>query len=266
MTAYGRNHAVGPEPLSIPQALAAVFPFLAFGMASLVSKFNLVDTGPLLLPFWQTLLLSPYLVFNWMILIGLGVGIFKGFPRWTYSYLLWALLFGWWWTNMSSFGYRWSGHIWLPFGAAILLPLLIKRSWQPLKALGGGLWQDWTLLSLGLYIFYSALYLIADENHHPFLLGFIAASTLAVCLGAWGYFRLAGPLRRVLALLGGLSGAILLGILSEATWDSAAYYGLPETANRLSLVGLVLFVLLAGMFLSIGLLARWRQNRQSRLN
>ncbi len=126
MTANGRNHATGLEPLSIPQALAAVFPFLAFGLASLVSQLNLVDHRPTVPPFWQTLLISPYLVFNWIILVGLGVGVYKGFPRWTISYLLWALYFGWWWTNMSFFGYHWSGQIWLSFGAAILLPLLLK--------------------------------------------------------------------------------------------------------------------------------------------
>jgi hypothetical protein len=260
------NHDDGITPLSIPGALAAVFPFLAFGAASLVSKLNLVNPGPPLIPFWQTLVLSPYLVFNWIILGGLGVGIFKGFPRWTYSYLLWALLFGWWWTNMSSFGYHWHYHIWLPFSAAIAVPLLLKRSLQPLKALGRGFWRDWTLLALGLYIFYCSVYLIADENHHPYLLLFISFSTLVTCLGAWGYFRQVRPLRRVLALLGGLLGVIVLGIISESTWDYRAYYGLPEGANTVSLVGLILFAGLAVLMLGIGLLARWRQKRQPKMN
>ena len=254
------------QPLSTNETLLAVLPFVMFGVASLVSKLNLFHTGPPLLPFWLTLLVSPFLVFNWLVLLGLGAGILMGFPRWTTSYLAWALLTAWWWTNMSTYGYSWRGEIWLPFAATILIALALKRSWQPLKAMAKGLWEDWTLLSLAVYILYSSVFMLYDENHHPYLLWFIAASTVMINLGAWGYFHQAGPLRRILALISGLFGATILSIISEATWDYRAYYDLPESGQKINALGLIALVLLAGLMLGNGYLARWRQSRKTRLN
>lgn len=248
----------GFQPLSVNHAWLAILPFLGFGLASLANRLIVIDKQP---AFWQALLDSPFLVFNWLVMLGLGIGLYKGAPRWVYSYLGWALLFAWWWSNMSSYGYHWKGELWLLLAGVILFILLLKRSWQPLKALANGLWQDWTFLSFGLYILYSFVYMLFDENHHPRLLMLIAATTLVICLGAWGYYRLTGPLRRVLALLGGLLGATALSVFSEATWNSSAYYGLPESAQNVNLVSLIAFAILAAMMLGNALLTRWRQRK-----
>ncbi len=217
MSSIESDQHPGFQPLSVNHAWLAILPFLGFGLASLANRLIVIDKQP---AFWQALLDSPFLVFNWLVMLGLGIGLYKGAPRWVYSYLGWALLFAWWWSNMSSYGYHWKGELWLLLAGVILFILLLKRSWQPLKALANGLWQDWTFLSFGLYILYSFVYMLFDENHHPRLLMLIAATTLVICLGAWGYYRLTGPLRRVLALLGGLLGATALSVFSEATWDS----------------------------------------------
>ena len=89
----------GVSPLSAAQAGLAALPFLAFGISSMASRLEFFHTTPASLPLWQILLIHPYLVFNWLILIGLGAGLLAGFPRWAYSFLGWALLFGWWWSK-----------------------------------------------------------------------------------------------------------------------------------------------------------------------
>jgi hypothetical protein len=250
------------QPLSVIQAGAAALPFMAFGIASLVSKLEFFHTYPVSLPFWQILLIDPYLVFNWLMLIGLGIGVLAGFPRWAYSFLGWAILFAWWWSDMGFYGHSMDWKIWLPLLGVLVIALVVRRSWQPLSAILAGLWKDWTLLSLSLYILYGWTFMLSDENHHPYLLAFIAATTLALSLGAWGYFRSTSPLRRVLALLGGVFLAILLAVINNATWDYRAYYNLPESASNVSLVGLVFFGGIILLMLGIGWvsLRRWRHN------
>jgi hypothetical protein len=257
------DHRDGIIPLSAAQAGLAALPFLAFGLSSLVSKLGYFHTGPASLPLWQVLVFDPSLLFNWFILIGLGAGLLVGFPRWTYAFLGWALLFAWWWTDMRFYGYTIGWKIWLPLFGVFLVALLIRRSWRPLRALLAGMWRDWTLPSLGFYILYGWLFMLYDENHHPYLLAFIAATTLAISLGAWGYFRAISPLRRVLALLAGLFLAIILAEINGATWDYRAYYGLPAGTREVNLVGFIFFIVLVLLMLGSGLLARWRLLRNS---
>ena len=122
------------------------------------------------MPYWQILLIHPYMMFNWLILIGLGAGLLAGFPRWAYSFLGWALLFGWWWSNGSFYGHVWDWRIWLPLVGVFLIALLIRRSWQPLRALFSGIWREWTLLCLVIYILYGFVFMLFDENHSPYLM------------------------------------------------------------------------------------------------
>ena len=206
--------------------------FYCLGPASWPCRLPYFQSGPANLPLWQVLFIHPYLVFNWLILTGLAAGILMASPRWTYSYLGWAILFGLWWSNMGFYGYSTGWKIWLPFLGVFLVAILIRRSWQPLRACLAGMMDDWTLPSLALYILYGGVYMLYDSNHHPYVLVFIAATTLGISLGAWGYFRAAAPLTRILALLAGLFVATVLSAINEATWDFGAYYGLPESSTK----------------------------------
>ena len=107
--------------------------------------------------------------------------------------------------------------------------------------------------------------MLFDENHSPYLIFFIVTTTLAISLGAWGYFRSASPLRRVLALGGGLFLAAVLGGISNTTWDYRTYYGLPEGAQNISLAGVIFAVVLTLFMLGIGLLSLWRHRRNTKL-
>jgi len=173
----------GVHPLSPLHAFLATLPFLLFGASAMVWRLEVFHLSfPLNLALWQVLIIQPYLVFNWLILIGLGFGLLVGFPRWAVTYLGWALLFAWWWTDMGIYGYHLKGEIWLPLAGVFLIVILIRRSLQPLGDLLSTLWADWTLPSLGLYLLYGWTYILYDENHHPLLLVFIAimASTLSL--------------------------------------------------------------------------------------
>lgn len=255
----------GLTPLTAREAALALLPFLAFGASSLVMRLDFFHTGPVALPVWQVLLIHPHLVFYWLVLLGLGAGLLAGGPRWAYSYLGWALFFVWWWKDMGFYGHRSDWRISLPLLAILLAGPLLRRSWQPLRALAAGLGRDWTLLALGVYILYAAVAMLYDENHSPFLMAFITATTLAAGLGAWGYFRLGSPLRRVLALVGGIGLMTLLSVVNYQTWDYRAYYGLPERARDASPIGVAFIVVLGLFMLAVGLLAYWRQRRHTRL-
>jgi hypothetical protein len=263
------NNPTGREdnirPLTVAQAAIAVLPFLAFGLSNMWMNSSFYLNYPTGLPLWQTLLIHPDLVFNWLVLIGLGIGLLAGFPRWAFTYLGWAVLFGWWWSNMGFYGYHMGTEIWLPFLGVFLLTLLIRRSWQPLRNFFTRLWGEWTLLSFGIYILSTHVSILYDENHHPYLLAFIGATALATALGAWGYFRSDTPLRRVLSLVGGLVVAAVLSGISYATWDYRAYYGLPEGGTNDSLVLLIFISVTTLMMFANGLLARWRLKRALRM-
>ena len=254
----------GVHPLSPFHAFLATLPFLLFGASTLVSRIEIFNFYPPNLALWQVLIIQPDLIFNWLVLLGLGAGLLVGFPRWALAYLGWALLFAWWWSNMSVYGYHFTGELWLPLAGVFLIVILIRRSLQPLRDLLSALWADWTLPSLGIYLLYGWMYIIYDENHHPLLLFFIAATTLAVSLGAWGYFRAGSPMRRMLALVGGMLLATAISAINYATWDYRAYYGLPESGQVFDPLGFIFFTVIALLFFGNGVLARWRLARASR--
>lgn len=254
----------GIQPLTPLQTAAAVLPFILFGISSLVSKSDIFQIHPPIPPLWVVLVTQPYLIFNWIVIIGLAVGILAGFPRWAHAYLGWSLVLALLWTGMSVAGYRLGNYFWLTILGAFLFNILVRRSWQPLRQILAGLWQDWTLPSLIIYIFYSFVFMLYDSNHHPYLMAFIVMTTLAVSLGALVYFRSVSPLRRVLALAGGLLLAAVLSGISEATWDFGAYYGLPESTQQFNLMTLVISAVISLIMLGNGLLARWRSSRALR--
>jgi hypothetical protein len=71
--------------------------------------------------------------------------------------------------------------------------------------------------------------LIYDENHHPLLLWFMLASTLAISAGAWFFLRSSSLKGRIMAILGGCAGAMVISSICDATWDFHAYHGLTPT-------------------------------------
>lgn len=251
----------GTVPLPARQVALAVLPFLLFGISRIAIELEVVRFGPF--PPWQAFLVDPALIFNWLVLLGLAAGIIAGFPRWAFSYLGWALFFAWWWTDMGYYGIDLKGKIWLPLAAVVIVSLFIRRSMRPVQAMLNGLWRDLTLLVFEIYILYAAMFMVADGNHHPYLLLFIAGSSLATCLGAWGFFRSSSPLRGVLALVGGLALAVLLEIWNSLTWDFAAYHDLPQGSLWDGIRVLAIFLLsVSALSLGLAWLTHWRNQRR----
>lgn len=251
------------DGLSAWQALWASLPFLAYGASSLAMRLPFFQSFPVTLPLWQIWLIHPNLIFYGLTLLGLGIGVLANFPRWTYSYLGWALYFVWWWKDMGYYGHASDWRISLPLIGVVLLTLGVRRSWRPLHNLIEGLRRDGTLLAFGIYILYAAVALLYDENHSPYLREFIAATTLAAGWAAWSFFRLGSPLRRILVLLSGIGAMTLLSTLNAQTWDYRAYYGLPESPGSANPFGVLFLVAVSVGLVVVGLVVGWRQRRHS---
>lgn len=252
----------GTAPLPPRQAALAVLPFLLFGLVSIAMKPDIIPLQHAGEPTWLVLLVHPFFLFYWLVLIGLGAGILLGIPRWSFSYLTYAILMSLAMANMSIGEMDFNGLMCLPLAGVIILAVLIRRSAQPLQGLFDRLEHDITPLALGVFTIYASFYMVYDEIHNPFLLLFMLATTLAACLGVWGYYRSALPLQRVGFLIGGLAVMMGIDILCSLTWDFAAYYGLPEGSAWLDLPGIVMIGVLATLMVGLGWLAeRKRQER-----
>jgi hypothetical protein len=231
------------SPSTRRQAFLGVLPFLAFGVASMIGK---VDAAYHLQGYHAEMVVYA------LVLVGLLVGWIRGFPLWSYSYLGWSLVLAWSNTNVKIHGEKYGYHIWIPFAATVLTALLWTRSLQPIRKLLGDIWKDWTRLSLTMYALGAWVFLIYDENHHPQLLAFMLASTLATAGAAWFFLRSAKMRGRTLAILAGFIITIVINGICEATWDWHAYYGIPKqpttwykraggAAMMLLLWGIILF-------------------------
>lgn len=211
------------------EALVGMLPFLAFGLISMLGEVSPPIPS-----------VYPYLVFYLLLLTGLVISGLKDFPSWSFSYIGWSLIFVWALNGVRIVGWTifgttlnieaaiiWRIGILLLFAIAIGIPLLWRRSLRPLKRLVRGTGHDLPRLSLGIYTFLAWLSLIYDENHHPYLIAFILASTLVTAAGAWAFLRSDSTKGQVLALVTGSAVAHILSLISYATWDWRTYYGLP---------------------------------------
>ena len=206
-------------------ALIGTLPFLLFGIASMIGK--------LIIPF---LGIYTSLVFYVIVLLGLLIGLIKGVPRWTYSYLGWSLVFAFWWSNMGTPGLKifgiqinhWSWQMWSLLFVAIGIALIWTRSLHPLRQLVRGIGQDWLLVSFIIYTLFASFMLGYDENHHPYLFLFMIASTIILSASVWSFLRSSDTRKRVLSLLLGFVLAFAVTCICDATWDYHAYYGYPK--------------------------------------
>jgi hypothetical protein len=192
------------------KALAGMVPFLAFGLTKVLYEVLLLHPNPV----WLWGEIACYVV----LLIGLGVGWVKGFPRWSYPYggLVLVSTLGWMGIpaqNLSDhniwilkrynelLGWR----AWIPFLLMAVIALLLTRSVRPLRQLITGVWHDWTRFSFGLYgVMPMAVWIGFDEvsfNPVPYLF----VSMVGLAGGALAYVRSARTSQRALALLIGMT-------------------------------------------------------------
>jgi len=200
------------------QAFLGTLPFLAFGVSSMIGK---VD------PIYSLRGHNAEMVVYALALAGLLIGWIRGFPLWSYSYLGWSLVLAWSNSNVSINGIV-QDQVWVPFAITVFVALLWTRSLQPIEKFFRDIWKDWTRLSLALYALAGWMSMIYDENHHPYLLVFMLASTLVTAGVAWFFLRSSSIKGRILAIVGGFMIALIIGSICEATWDWHEYYGIAK--------------------------------------
>jgi hypothetical protein len=214
------SHEAYISPSTRWQASIGALPFLAFGISSMISK---VDHLPIR---GQDVEMVVY----GLSLVGLLIGWIQGFPLWSYSYLGWSILIAYFNTNWGYYGDP-DFQVWIPFGITVLIAILWTHSFAPIKKFFQDIWNDWTRLSLAMFAFGGFVWLIYDENHHPQLLWFILAATLAISAGVWFFLRSSSLKGRVFSIIFSWIVGDILSRICYATWDYRAYYGLPEATR-----------------------------------
>lgn len=201
------------------ETLAGLVPFLFIGLWSTVLALLTFPPPP-----WQLIAYVGPLVAGYVIaLIGLGVGWTRGFPRWSYAYVLCVPLFGLYvslaaYNTILPYAYvlcvpgLFSSLI--PLAVMAIIVLAVTRSPRPLAWLFTNVWRDWTLLSFALYgLVPMFMWLAFDEVEDSFALPFMIVLTLILAGGALAYLRCARAWQRVTALL---VGTILARALETA--------------------------------------------------
>lgn len=252
------------KPSTRWQSFLGMLPFLVFGIMT-----TIIETDPTY-NFRDVIYLQ--LAFYLLSLGGFLVGWIRGFPLWSYSYLGWSLVFAWWWTNMHTggmklFGYvftrqeAWGWRIWIPLGVVILLALLWTRSLTPIKKFFREIWNDWTRLMLVMFALETWVLMIYDENHHPYLLAFILASTLVTSSGVWFFLRSSTLWKRILSLVSSFIAAAVIGGIAWTTWSWHEYYGFPKPEHwyedwGISVIGVTLWLVILFWPVLIALIKR----------
>lgn len=225
------------------EALLGALPFLLFGMAYLLEgiaelgghfslAFNLLDgtllDGPPTHPvITLTLPIGVYIVS----VLGLLFGVKKGFPRWSYAYLGMSFYFGWYYGNGRFYGVVYDSWAWLPTVAAILMGLLLARSFEPLVRLFKGIWNDWTRLSFALYTFYFPMFTVVDFDgdwgiSHLYILIF---DTLLLAAGAVFFLRSRTSWGRVLSMSFVVLVLVVKGLIAGGWFDRQGWIAFTAT-------------------------------------
>lgn len=235
-------------PTRPAELLAALTIFLIPTIATLLVM--IVGAGNMnKLPKWLDIILVIF--FLGSLTAAFGFAIIRGLPRWSLSYLGFFLMLGiilarydriWSWIYphfIQSFGPRsnWQLAVRISYVGvfefimlfSILLSALILVNLLRLLPYSRGVWQriraDWTQFS---FVFYGGLVfgilLAFDEYHYDQIWKFLAWICLA--LGAWFYLRVRKQKQRILALMGGATGA--MWIVALAKWVLIPFQKWPD--------------------------------------
>jgi hypothetical protein len=146
------------------------------------------------------------------VVIVLGLGWVKGFPRWSFPYWGIALALS------RLFFDQWGWRAGIPLVLLAVIASLLARGVWPLRRLITGVWSDWTQLSFAFYgALPLALVIAFDEVKEK---GPEVMLLVALALGALAYMRSTRIWQRALALFGSFTP-----IWAAATVCLANYWG-----------------------------------------
>jgi hypothetical protein len=103
----------------------------------------------------------------------------------------------------------------------ILIVLVSRRSWQPLRQFFQNIWADWTLYTFMLYSTMPWLsWALFDEiRNQPLVVLSLLVADLSLCIGAWFYLRVHTIPQRALSLfIGMLPACLITTIATSAYW------------------------------------------------
>ncbi len=184
-------------PLPRQDILLGMVPFLLIGLSSIPLSFPYTAQPAgwfvflrALLMFGGNLLITVVIYFAWR----------KGFPRWSFPYLFYGVVYALYLSNASTPGFRifnipiwntelWGWRAWVPLALVLLLALVSTRfSLEPVAQFFAGLWEDWTRLVFGLYgLLPFAVPILLDEVEQSYRLPITAAGEFIVLCGAFWY-------------------------------------------------------------------------------
>jgi hypothetical protein len=239
-------------PAPWPQALLAALALLVPGLALI--------GWPGLSSWHRVLVFGSYL----FILLGLLADWVRGFPRWSYPYVGYSLLYALWLSTVSTPGLKllgyaftpnevWDWRAWLGLGVVAVFALLLTRSLRPLGRLFIGAWRDWTRLSLALYgCLPFVMWLFFDEVRQPYPIPFLTATSLFLAAGALAYMRSRTAMHRMLSLLAGLTAAWLIssvGLVAYWTVRREPYWRIPPSWSEATLPMVYAWVVVVAILL-----------------
>jgi hypothetical protein len=203
--------------------LAAALPLAAFiALTSLSGAMRGVFAAVRLTTLYRLLWTHPMriaavpAVFYLLLLGGLLVAWRRSFPRWSYPYLGWLLVFALAGLGISGLDDPYLWRTWVPLLVTLLLALVLRRSTDPLRALWHSWRRDWTLSTLAvLGILQFLVWASYDEMPGPRRL-WRSLSMAVLVLGALGYVRASRRAGRIVALLGSVALSVALTVVVTA--------------------------------------------------
>lgn len=210
---------------------AGIFPFVLLCLMALAFEFPR-EWG--IWAFFRTLggvlMFGGYLV----ILIGLLFGALTGFPRWSFPYLIYSVVFALYVSHAATPGLvvfniemwgreLWGWRAWVPLGIVIALILLLNRHpWQLLKNLWRGVVKNWSRLTFGLYGLLPLFVFVGlDEMDDTYSFTAAVVAVVFILAGAILYLRLKSQFWRTFSLfLFAYFGILAIMASSNIYWNT----------------------------------------------
>jgi len=239
------------SPSSKKEILAGVGLFLFMGlfMAYMKTPYEWGWKG------WMSPLGKYLFAMNFLIPVtGCAIGWIKGFPRWSYPYVGVSLIHSLSLMNASTpglsfFGYEifgrehWGWRSWVPLGIAIIIALIISRSFRPVKKFFTNGWADWTLFTFGMLGWVLWFFDVSfDDIDNQYSRYFIISLNIITVLAAYAYMRSSNTWQRGLSLaIGIVIPVAVASIGSSIYWLENGWGNLAGGATISFFVVLVMF-------------------------
>jgi len=137
----------------------------------------------------------------------------------------------------------WGWRAWIPFLVVSVIALAVTRSLKPVAKFFTNIWDDWTLLTFGMFGFMPLLAMIGfDEVDRLYSLYFMVFLALLMSGVAWFYIRADTQRRRIVALFIGITLAIAVTVIAHSLyWEKNGWVFPMQTATMGAIIVLFMF-------------------------